>query len=250
MSISSITPYTTLAELQALQQPFSLDGGTVTAEPTVTQGEPAAVQSVPVPPPSPLVNAFNQTLQQLGLATAPSAATTSSNTAANATAPDTVQTPANTAQATQNFLGALYQAASTAQAATTASNDSIANNAASVQAASAAAATAAEAQIAYTGTAFNLTTFLQQIESNPSQTVGASTASTQTTESSALATLQANFESLLNTASDVNSQAAAAANSASPTLQTFVQTLAQNIPDQVAPVSPIGPQGNLIQTEV
>jgi hypothetical protein len=33
-------------------------------------------------------------------------------------------------------------------------------------------------------------------------------------------------------------------------LQNFVQTLAQNIPDQVSPVSAIGPQGNLIQTKV
>ena len=287
MSVSSITPYTTLAELQALQQPFAIGNHAIVTAPTVTEGL-AQTAAVPTSPPSnPLVNALNLTLLEYGLTTGVPAAANAPETAfgtnTNSTTPagDATTGSANSTQATQNFLGALYQAATqtlietatttvseneannvAAAAAATAANQNTANTVAAttaaatanqntVSAAAAAAAnTAAEAQAAYTGTTFDLTSVLQQIESTPGATATASSNTTQTTENNALATLQANFEDLLNTASDVNSQLAAAANSASPTLQSFVQTLAQNIPAQVTPVSAINPVGNWVETSV
>lgn len=260
MSISSITPYITFAELQALKEPAALDGSTVVAAPTVTQG--STPQTVPASTdPSPLLSALNQTLLQFGLATQKSNAGGASGTASSSATPASAATP-SAAQATQNFLGALYQAASLKQAATTALTENNANHAASVD-----ATTAAQVRASYTGTAVNLSSLLQQIESKPSNTTAASAAA-QTTESTpsitvaasanamqvpennSIATLQANFQDLLNSSSAVNSQAVAAANSAFPTLQTFVQTLASNIPDLVAPVSALRAEGNLIETEV
>ncbi len=250
MSVSSIAPYTTLAELQELKLPAAVSANTIVTAPTVTESS-TPVQTVPQPaPPSPLVSALNLTLAEFGLTTDPLAAAasptgTTTSTTSSATTPSLASeaTPVNTqasTQATQNFIGALYQAASGTQAAS-ASTESAANQAA--------ASNATDAQLSYTGTQFNLATVLQQIDDGTETNAANPNLNTaQATESSAIATLQANFEDLLNTASAVNSQAVAAANSASPTLQSFVQTLAQNIPDQVSAVSAINPLGTLLET--
>ena len=81
MSVSTITPYTTLAELQAVQQPFALGNSTIVSAPTVTEGLAQAPAVPTSPPPSPLVNALNQTLLEYGLTTAAPATANAPETA-------------------------------------------------------------------------------------------------------------------------------------------------------------------------
>lgn len=239
MSISSIGPFTTLTGLQPVQLPV------------VNSARLAASNTIPAPAndvtlanaqnTSVLLSALDQTLAQFGLSSSALGADSSVAEAEDVTADAATQ---NTAQATQAFLGSLYQAAAQSQVASVAAGTA---ESASIAAASNAAATATAAQATFV-TAFNLSTFLQQLESGASDVADASTGSTQIVGTGTLAALQADFDNLLNSASILNSQVAAAANSASPTLQNFVQTFAQNIPDLVSPISPISPFGNLIET--
>ena len=185
---------------------------------------------------------------RLPVVTRNSAPASSTTPAGDGEPSGTSQTSANARATARHFPGALYQASISAQIST--------NGANSAKAAPVTSNTVAEALAAYTNTQFNLTKVLQQLASQRNDmaladnTAHASENSPQTDENSTIATLQAKFESLLNTASDVNSQAVAVANSASPTLQNFVQTMARSMPDRISPVSAISPRGNLIQIKV
>jgi len=215
---------------------------------------------------SALLKALQQTLAQYGLTASGTAATTgtastaaaASTTAATATtAAASTNTTQNSTQALQAFLGALFQAltqaqgtpaAASATAGTgtgtgtadtgtsttveivavvqsdtqTGSNTGDNNNGAN----NGAGANSQQASQYSNATSGNLSALLQELQSGSSNTASANTTGTGTSGTGTLAALQADFENLLNTASAGSSQATA--NAVAPTLQSFVQTLAQN----------------------
>lgn len=230
-----------------------------------------------------LLKALQQTLTQYGLNATKTASTTSGAAAGSATtaAAQASVTNLDTSQAQQTFLGALFQTlaqAPTQGTATTATNGAAATTAAASAAAGTAATTTtglttnagnnagsntsagtggengaalyastAQQTSPYNDTGANLSSLLQQLQSGSSNTDSIGNSSTGTTQTGSLAALQTDFQNLLNTASPTSSQAAA--NAAAPTLQAFLQSLAQNYAtDTNAPSTKINAIGSLVET--
>jgi len=230
-----------------------------------------------------LLKALQQTLSQYGLTGTKTASSTSS-TSNSTTASQASVTNLNTTQAVQTFLGALYQTlaqAPTQGTASTATNGAAATTSAATAAAGTAASTATPgivtnaantnsngtgagtnteagtnsnsgttgttATTPYNDTGANLAALLQQLQSGSSNTASLTNSSTSTSATGSLAVLQSDYQNLLNTASPISSQAAA--NGAAPTLQTFLQSLAQNFAtDTNAPSTKINAIGSLVET--
>jgi len=211
MSIDAITAFPTVTGAQPVYATTAPAVTAVTPDPSATAVSPTEAQTS-----SALVDAIDLTLAEFGLN--PEGVIATNDPTANALAAQ------NANQANQAFIGALYQAATEAQAA--------------VLSPSAGAAS-------YTSNSLDLATFAQQLAA-----AGTTGTPTQATQSETLGALQANFNTMLSTASPVNSLAAAAANTNVPTLPVFVQAVAGNLPGAVAAVGSISPFGNLIETTV
>ncbi len=210
MSINAITAFPNLTGVRPVAAPAAAPGVTQIA----ANANATTVSATNAQTSSALVEAIDLTLAEFGLS--PEGVITADNPTANALAAQ------NANQASQAFLGALYQAATEAQAA---------------------ALTPCAGTASYLLDNLNLATFAQQLAA-----AGTTGTPTQTTQSETLGALQANFNMMLNTASPLNSLAVAASNPGMPSLPVFVRAVAGNLPGAVAKVGAISPFGNIIET--
>jgi hypothetical protein len=268
MPINTITSSVALGQ----QRSGPLGASTPTAPPSPTprhSGNSTAPASPPTAANSALLQALAQTFAQFGLApispttSTPTTTSGASTSAAASTAAsiDTGGSTQNPTQALQAFLGALLQAASqtqppqqSQQTGQTITTNSTAAAAAggdtSVNPSNVPALSSSNAnqpfQAAYGDLGSSLSALLQQIGSGSSNTIALSTSTGDTAGTGTLATLQNNFQNLLNTASPISSQAVGIASA--PSLQLFLQSLTQNLANNTSGSSRPYQIGALLET--
>jgi hypothetical protein len=271
MPINTITSSVALGQ----QRSGPLGASTSAAAPSLTprhSGNSTALASPPTAANSALLQALAQTFAQFGLApispttsdpTTTSGASTSA-AASTAASIDTGGSTQNPTQALQAFLGALLQATSQTQqpqppqqpqqtgqtittnsTATAAAGGDTSVNPSNVPALSGSNANQ-PFQAAYGDLGSSLSALLQQIGSGSSNTIALSTSTGDTAGTGTLATLQNNFQNLLNTASPISSQAVGIASG--PSLQLFLQSLTQNLANNTSGSSRPYQIGALLET--